>query len=64
MFVNSRIIYAANISSIAIVYGYKIYIILFQKYLNTREAFNKNRLEAIKKKVEEQATEAATAGVL
>ena len=64
MFINSRIIYAANISSITIAYGYKIYIILFQKYLNTREAFNKNRLEAIKKKVEQQTTEAATAGVL
>ena len=61
MFVNSCIIYAANISLITIAYGYKIYIILFRKHLNTREIFNKNRLEAIKKKVEEQTTATGSA---
>ena len=64
MFVNSCILYSANISLITIAYGYKIYIILFQKHLNTKEGFRRHRLEAIKKKVEEQTTEAATGGAL
>lgn len=64
MFVNSCIIYSANISLITIAYGYKICIILFRKHLNTREAFNNNRLKAFKKKVEEQTTETSSEGVL
>ena len=64
MFVNSCIIYSANISLITFAYGYKICIILFRKHLNTREAFNNNRLKAFKKKVEEQTTETASEGVL
>ena len=54
IFVNSCIIYAANISLVTIAYGYKIYIMIFQSHLNTKEVFKKNMLEAITKKVERQ----------
>ena len=54
IFVNSCIIYAANISLATIAYGYKIYIMIFQSHLNTKEVFKKNMLEAITKKVERQ----------
>ena len=53
---NSCIIYAANISLVTIAYGYKIYIMIFQSHLNTKEAFKKNMLEAIKEKVEKQTS--------
>ena len=54
VFVNSCIIYSANISLLTIAYGYKIYIMLFQKHRNTKEAFKKIMLEAVRKNVEKQ----------
>lgn len=54
LFVNSCIIYSANISLLTIAYGYKMYILLFQKHHNTKEAFKKITLEAIRKNVEKQ----------
>lgn len=60
VFVNSCMIYTANISLITIAYGYKIYIMLFQKHLNTKEAFKKSMLEAIKEKVEKQTSRPST----
>ena len=54
LFVNSCIIYSANISLLTIAYGYKMYILLFQKHHNTKEAFKKIMLEAIRKNVEKQ----------
>ena len=60
VFVNSCMIYTANISLITIAYGYKIYIMLFQRHLNTKEAFKKSMLEAIKKKVEKQTSRPST----
>ena len=53
-FVNSCIIYSANISLLTIAYGYKMYVLLFQKHHNTKEAFKKIMLEAIRKNVEKQ----------
>ena len=41
MFVNSLVIYSANMALISIAYGYKIHIMLFQKHRNTKEAFQK-----------------------
>ena len=52
--VNSCIIYSANISLLTIAYGHKMYILLFQKHHNTKEAFKKIMLEAIRKNVEKQ----------
>ena len=49
IFINSLVIYFANIALISIVYGYKIHIILFQKYRNTREAFQRSMREAMQK---------------
>ena len=49
IFVNSLVIYFANIALISIAYGYKIHIILFQKHRNTREAFQRSMREAMKK---------------
>ena len=60
VFVNSCMVYTANIALITIAYGYKIYIILFQKHLNTKEAFKKSMLEAIKKKVKKQTSRPST----
>ena len=54
IFVNSVMIYSANIALISIAYGYKIHIILFQKHLNTKEAFQKIMLESIQKTVKKQ----------
>ena len=41
IFVNSLVNYSANMALISIAYGYKIHIMLFQKHLNTKEAFQK-----------------------
>ena len=60
VFVNSCMVYTANIALITIAYGYKIYIMLFQKHLNTKEAFKKSMLEAIKKKVKKQTSRPST----
>ena len=60
VFVNSCMIYTANISLITIAYGYKFYIMLFQKHLNTKQAFKKSMMEAIKKKVEKQISRPIT----
>ena len=60
VFVNSCMIYTANISLITIAYGYKIYIMLFQKHLNTKEAFKKSMMKAIRKKVEKQTSRPST----
>ena len=54
VFVNSCIIFSANISLLTIAYGYKIYIMLFQKHRNKKEAFKKIMLEAVRKNVEKQ----------
>ena len=40
-FVNSLVMYSANMALISIAYGYKIHIMLFQKHRNTKEAFQK-----------------------
>ena len=60
MFVNSCMIYSANLSLVTIAYGYKIYIMLFQKHLNTKEVFKENMLEAIKEKIQKQTNKAST----
>lgn len=46
IFVNSVMIYSTNMVLISTVYGYKIHIILFQRHLNTKEAFQKTMLES------------------
>ena len=48
-FVNSNVIYCANMALILVPYGYKIHIMLFQKHKNTKEAFLRNMREAIQK---------------
>ena len=47
IFVNSIVIYFANIALMSIAYGYKIHIMLFQKHRNTKEAFQKSMREAM-----------------
>ena len=42
MFVNSLVMYSANMALLSITYGYKIHIMLFLKHQNTKEAFQKN----------------------
>ena len=42
MFVNSLVMYSANMALLSIAYGYKIHIMLFQKHRNTKEPFQKN----------------------
>ena len=54
IFVNSVMIYSANMALISIAYGYKIHIMLFQKHLNTKEAFQRIMLESIQKTVKKQ----------
>ena len=49
IFVNSIVIYFANMALISIAYGYKIHIILFQKHRNTKEAFQRSMREAMQK---------------
>ena len=49
MFVNSIVIYCANIALISIAYGYKIHIMLFRKHRNTKEAFQRNMRKAMEK---------------
>lgn len=49
IFVNSIVIYFANIALMSIAYGYKIHIMLFQKHRNTKEAFQKSMREAMQK---------------
>lgn len=41
VFVNSFVMYSANMALILIACGYKIHIMLFQKHQNTKEAFQK-----------------------
>ena len=48
-FVNSIVIYCANMALISVAYGYKIHIMLFQKHRNTKEAFQRNMHEAMQK---------------
>ena len=48
-FVNSIVIYCANIALISIAYGYKIHIMLFRKHRNTKEAFQRNMRKAMEK---------------
>ena len=52
LFVNSSLMYAANITLLSIAYGYKINIILFEKERNTKEAFQRNMQEAMKQHFE------------
>ena len=47
MFVNSLVMYSANMALLSIAYGYKIHIMLFQKHRNTQEAFQKIMQKAI-----------------
>ena len=47
IFVNSVVIYCANMALISIAYGYKIHIMLFQKHRNTKEAFQRRMREAM-----------------
>ena len=49
IFVNSFVIYCANLALISIAYGYKIHIMLFQKHRNTKEAFQRSMHEAMQK---------------
>ena len=49
IFVNSIVIYCANIVLISIEYGYKIHIMLFQKHRNTKQTFQSNMCEAMQK---------------
>ena len=46
-FVKSLIFYSVNISLVSIAYGYKVWIMLFQKERNTKEAFEKIRMKCI-----------------
>ena len=48
-FVNSFVIYCANMALISIAYGYKIHIMLFQKHRNTKEAFQRSMRQAMQK---------------
>ena len=59
-FVNSCMIYTANIALITIAYGYKIFMMLFQEHLETREAFKKSMMETIRRKVEKQTSRPST----
>ena len=52
LFVNSSLMYAANLTLRSVAYGYKINIILFQKERNTKEAFQRNMQEAMKQYLE------------
>ena len=54
IFVNSVMIYSANMALISIAYGYKIHIMLFQKHLNTKEAFQRIMLQSIQETVSKQ----------
>ena len=54
IFVNSVMIYSANLALISIAYGYKIHIMLFQKHLNTKEAFQRIMLQSIQETVNKQ----------
>ena len=54
IFVNSVMIYSANMALISIAYGYKIHIMLFQKHLNTKEAFQRIMLQSIQEIVNKQ----------
>ena len=51
IFVNSFVIYCANLALISIAYGYKIHIMLFQKHRNTKETFQRRMREAIQKNI-------------
>ena len=55
IFVNSIVIYFANMALISIAYGYKIHIMLFQKHRNTKEAFQRSMREAMQKYLKEAA---------
>ena len=48
LFVNSSLMYPANLTLRSVAYGYKINIILFQKERNTKETFQRNMQEAMK----------------
>ena len=54
IFVQSCIMFCINMVLITINYGYKIFIILFQKHRNRRETFQKEILESIKRDVIER----------
>ena len=41
IFVNSIVIYCANMALLSIAYGYKIHILLFEKHRNTKEVFQR-----------------------
>ena len=51
IFVNSCLIYFINIMLVSITYGYKIFIILFQKHKNTNEVFQKILLKCMQEHV-------------
>ena len=53
-FVNSVMIYSVNMALVSIAYGYKIHIILFQKHLNTKEAFRRIMLQSVQETVNKQ----------
>ena len=55
-FANSCIIYCTNIALIFITYGYKIFIMIFQKERNTTESFQKILLKCMQEKVKKQTT--------
>ena len=55
-FANSCIIYCTNIALISITYGYKIFIMIFQKERNTTESFQKILLKCMQEKVKKQTT--------
>ena len=54
IFVDSCIIYSANMALISIAYGYKTWIILFQKQYNTIEAFQKVLFKMMQENVNKQ----------
>ena len=41
IFVNSIVIYCANMAMLSIAYGYKIHVLLFEKHRNTKEVFQR-----------------------
>lgn len=55
-FAHSCIIYCTNIALISITYGYKIFIMIFQKERNTTESFQKILLKCMQEKVKKQTT--------
>ena len=51
IFVNTIMIYFTNLALMSIAYGYKIHIMLFQKHRNTKEAFQRNKDQAMQRYV-------------